>query len=545
MFPNGYPWTDFHKMNMDWILKTIKELVDEMNNFTKLNVIKIADPFNWNINNEYEGNTIVFDDVNKIGYLSKKAVPAGSILLSNTDYWEKILDLSIYYDAIGTLDDLKSIIKTNLVNAINSVIDNLPYLTPEYFGAVGDGVTDDTNALKACLSACKVHGIVKLPNRYKISETLEITKPMTIDGCYSGFDIEENTDNVTNAEYQECTITTSAGAFKIQSVGVTITNIGIYSIGPEDVIVFTSLADVNSNTQTPRNCTVRNVTIWANSGYITNGISAPGDLITSTFEQVRIYGTTNGFNIGSSTRSSTSLNFLNCWVINCIGSAYKLQYASYVTFSGCSCDNSNATMQVGYDLSYCNTVSIIGCGVEGTYLAGIELTECVGVFVNLFGYRVNDSASADGGFCVTHGSSFELNGCKVAPIEPASHCLIAINDNLIQRSKYTIKNCEYKYISSNGIDYVCENKDFNGIFKISSQYLTGNNGEVLTDFPVDKYGLLSVCLPNVSNDQVTPYVANSKWGFHVTSLWGADETNTTVDVDLVFIDYNYVNNVLR
>lgn len=84
MFINQFPYSDFHEMNLDWIIKTIKNLAAEMNNFEAANTVSFAGV--WNITNQYQAWTIVFDENNGDMMIAKKAVPSG-ISLSNTDYW--------------------------------------------------------------------------------------------------------------------------------------------------------------------------------------------------------------------------------------------------------------------------------------------------------------------------------------------------------------------------------------------------------------------------------------------------------------------------
>lgn len=54
------------------------------------------------------------------------------------------------------------------------------YVTPEMFGAIGDGVSDDLLCVQTALSTgCDVH----FQNNYALSDTLEIDTAATVDGC--------------------------------------------------------------------------------------------------------------------------------------------------------------------------------------------------------------------------------------------------------------------------------------------------------------------------------------------------------------------------
>ena len=61
------------------------------------------------------------------------------------------------------------------------------WVTPEDFGAVGDGVADDTVAVQAALNAVPAGGILRINRLYKIATTITITKPVRIMGGTYGY----------------------------------------------------------------------------------------------------------------------------------------------------------------------------------------------------------------------------------------------------------------------------------------------------------------------------------------------------------------------
>lgn len=82
------PYTNFHDLNLDWIIEVLNEFNTKLTNFVSLATIKYADPLQWDITNQYEANTVVVDS-NGNAYLSVQPVPSG-VSLDRTEFWTKI-----------------------------------------------------------------------------------------------------------------------------------------------------------------------------------------------------------------------------------------------------------------------------------------------------------------------------------------------------------------------------------------------------------------------------------------------------------------------
>ena len=96
-----FPYTNFHDLNLDWILRQLKLIEKELDEFVAINIIKYADPIQWDITKQYAKNTVVVDPATGSAYISTQPVPNG-VPLSNTDYWSVIFD----YDSVT--NDIKS-----------------------------------------------------------------------------------------------------------------------------------------------------------------------------------------------------------------------------------------------------------------------------------------------------------------------------------------------------------------------------------------------------------------------------------------------------
>lgn len=98
MFDTRWPYTDYHNLNLDWILDTLKKQDAAIADFISLNSITYANPLQWDITRQYPKNQVVLD-TNGDGYLSVQPVPVG-VEINNTDYWSKIGNFSEIWSTV-------------------------------------------------------------------------------------------------------------------------------------------------------------------------------------------------------------------------------------------------------------------------------------------------------------------------------------------------------------------------------------------------------------------------------------------------------------
>lgn len=100
---NRYPGTNFHELNIDWLVNAMKALASEMHDFEMVNQIKYMGT--WSITKQYPAWSIVIDG--NTGYISKEPVPAG-IAISNTEYWEVVANFTALIGDLGDrVEDLE------------------------------------------------------------------------------------------------------------------------------------------------------------------------------------------------------------------------------------------------------------------------------------------------------------------------------------------------------------------------------------------------------------------------------------------------------
>lgn len=136
---NQFPYSDFHEMNLDWIIEKFKELANSFEEFKVLNTITFAGV--WDISKNYPMYAIVSDS-NGNAYISNKPVPAG-ISLNNTEYWMKLYE---FVSALGALTGRVTTLESTVsghTTSINSLTNRMT--------SAESSITSNSNNIKALI----------------------------------------------------------------------------------------------------------------------------------------------------------------------------------------------------------------------------------------------------------------------------------------------------------------------------------------------------------------------------------------------------------
>lgn len=172
-----FPHTRTYDSDLGWLIKSVKKIIDNLQTLNTSDaahtddIKKLYDQLDriidaiekpieaWDPTKYY----LMYETVEYNGqyYTAIKDVPSG-IGVTDTEYWIQsnglMTVIAIMQDNIETL--------TKIADA--SII------TPEKYGAVGDGITDDTAAINECLQANPNSTIVFRNGKYAVSDTLNI-----------------------------------------------------------------------------------------------------------------------------------------------------------------------------------------------------------------------------------------------------------------------------------------------------------------------------------------------------------------------------------
>ena len=133
-----------------------------------------ADPLEWSNTKEYEPLTIVLYQGNS--FTSRQFVPKG-VDINDTSFWASTGN----YNA--QIEQYRQEVE-QIKESVYSLETSNYYITPEMFGAVGDGVSDDTNAVQKAFDSeldVVINRVYKV-NSVKLNKTKTVSGYGTIEG---------------------------------------------------------------------------------------------------------------------------------------------------------------------------------------------------------------------------------------------------------------------------------------------------------------------------------------------------------------------------
>ncbi|MFT8599513.1 MAG: glycosyl hydrolase family 28-related protein [Leuconostoc pseudomesenteroides] len=287
---------------------------------------------------------------------------------------------------IITSERLNALAEIEGVNKIENNA-NAQAINVKNFGAIGDGVTDDTRAIQKALDTFEnVGGTVFIPQgTYKISDTLKVYQGTTIKGAGIGGrkggymldpseeDARPGTNIVQIAKDKDGIANANELVYNIQLFDFILTGTGS---GTGNGINFDWAVDGNQNSDGRlSHLSFKRLFI---TDFGANGLLMRTPILT-TMEQV--HSQRNGGSGFKIFQSGFGNSFTNTWTAgNNIG--YNLDGTAYNTFHGTAADYNN----VGYEFYDCQSVTLIGVGAER------QLTRALNILnsnnFNIFGFEV-------------------------------------------------------------------------------------------------------------------------------------------------------------
>lgn len=340
-FGEGFPYTNFHDMNMDWIINTIKNFNEKYPEVMAAIIKKIPYPTDNRYGNP--GDYLISNGDGTTTWLNVTPIWTEQIYEA-VHQW-----LDEHPEATTTVQD-NSLTEAKFTEALRQKTIK-EYGTPEMFGAVGDGVADDSSAIQQALDN---YGTVILSKKYKVSTTVNVPSKRSL--LFFGnsqiiADIPGDTslplfmlDTVSNVEF--CGFGGAEPNIRgTCNIAFYIKGQDNFDISPANYTKFVKLKDlwISDNTGIGiaiyMDTAVRQVTIDDCTIYCNNGIFAHGKTVENVITNSLIWGTaTGGYAVKLDSHLGTSKYHEGWMISNCTidctdkDTAYAIDVSDYWVF---------------------------------------------------------------------------------------------------------------------------------------------------------------------------------------------------------------------
>lgn len=284
MFFDHYPYTNFHNVNLDWVLQAVKswgELVDT--------------------------NNLAFKDLKEANESFKEYVTNYLHVILPVEMEEQITEsvskwLDEHPEATTTvLDGSLTVQKFSQELKLKTIKD---YVTPQMFGAKGDGINDDTDSFRNALQASD---IVFVPiGTYLLTSPLSLSYQKRLIGANRYTTILKFAENVNGIQFNRSTcirgitinvtgnvdalfmITSANHSYNLSSVFEDLTIENNADVVSGNAIKITAInTGLQGQPEGCYNATFRDIRIW---GKWTRGISLENRVATTTATETWITG---------------------------------------------------------------------------------------------------------------------------------------------------------------------------------------------------------------------------------------------------------------
>lgn len=253
------------------------------------------------------------------------------------------------------------------------------HVTPQMFGAVGDGTADDTDAVQDAVDYAHNAGYVL----YFPAGTYLVTRPITVPGNMEIYGLDAVVTKTNNTTVQvdgtavNCIFAVSGSKTYMHDLKLT----GSISAGVAGIAFDNNVLMSSFNRITIAECY--------------RAFNDVGGMWMCEFDRVHCITCEKAFDF-STKREKTSLVFKACWAENC-GQAYHFERCHYTNLISCGADWCNsgvfspydkgignmATNRGVYHFELCRAVTMNGCGVENCW--GNGAVYCSATFLTING----------------------------------------------------------------------------------------------------------------------------------------------------------------